>query len=140
MDPLCENVETERFYDPSIPELEADADRLTQVFLNLGRNALQAMEGSGGTLQVYTGMTLHNRLSNAEGRLVPTVEIAIVDTGPGIEPAVLSRLATPFFTTKAKGTGLGLAVARHWIACHGGNLRVASEVARDPGMRSTDVT
>jgi two-component system nitrogen regulation sensor histidine kinase GlnL len=128
MDPLCANVTTERFYDPSIPELEADADRLTQVFLNLGRNALQAMEEGGGTLEVHTGMTLHNRLSNADGQLVPTVEIAIVDSGPGIEPEVLRRLATPFYTTKAKGTGLGLAVARHWIACHGGNLRVTSEL------------
>ena len=50
------------------------------------------------------------------------MEILIDDDGPGIDPTVLERLATPFFTTKESGTGLGLAVARHWANRHGGRL------------------
>ena len=117
----------ERLYDPSIPNIQADRDRLTQVFLNLARNALQAMDETEGRLTVNTHMTLENRLTGEDGRAVPTLEINFTDTGSGIPPEILDRLATPFFTTKATGTGLGLAVARHWVTRHGGALRITSK-------------
>lgn len=121
-----EEIKVERRYDPSLPELQADASRLQQVFLNLARNAMQAMEEGGGTLTLSTGMTLEHRLVGPDGRAVPTIEVAVTDTGPGIAPDILRRLSTPFFTTKRKGTGLGLALARHWIRRHGGRLRIES--------------
>ncbi len=133
MDPLSERVEVERFYDPSIPEFLGDGDRLTQVLLNLCRNALQAMEEEGGTLTLTTRMSLDRRLETPEGRRVPAVIVAVSDTGAGIPADVLSRLATPFFTTRPKGTGLGLAVSRHWVTRHGGTLRIASQ----PGEGTT---
>ncbi|MBJ20148.1 MAG: hypothetical protein CL933_12115 [Deltaproteobacteria bacterium] len=120
------SIEIERLYDPSLPELEADQARLQQVFLNLARNAMQAMEESGGKLTLSTRMTLENRLVGPDGRAQPTIEIVIRDEGPGIPDAIRHRLATPFFTTKRKGTGLGLAVARHWIRRHGGRLNIES--------------
>jgi two-component system nitrogen regulation sensor histidine kinase GlnL len=126
MDPLAAGVKLERSFDPSIPELCADPDRLTQVFLNLGRNALQALEGDG-TLAVETRMALEQRLASPSGASVPTVTITVADDGPGIEPDVFEQLSTPFFTTRAGGTGLGLAVTRHWVARHGGALRLSSE-------------
>jgi two-component system nitrogen regulation sensor histidine kinase GlnL len=126
-DPLAKGVAIERAYDPSIPETLADADRLTQVLLNLVRNALQAMEGREGRLTVATRMTLEHRLRAPTGEQVPTLAIEVRDTGPGIPPEVLEQLATPFFTTRPGGTGLGLAVARHWVARHGGTLQVESE-------------
>jgi two-component system nitrogen regulation sensor histidine kinase GlnL len=121
-----ENIEIERLYDPSLPEILADADRLRQAFLNLARNAMQAMEEEGGTLSLSTRMLLEHRLMGADGRPQPTIEISFADTGPGIPSNILSRLSTPFFTTKQKGTGLGLSVARHWIRRHGGRLRIES--------------
>ena len=126
MDPLASGVKLERSFDPSIPELRADPDRLTQVFLNLGRNALQALDG-GGTLLVETRMALDQRLPSQRGASAPTVAIAVADDGPGIEPEVFDQLSTPFFTTRAGGTGLGLAMSRHWVARHGGALRLESE-------------
>jgi two-component system nitrogen regulation sensor histidine kinase GlnL len=132
-DPAFEQLEVERFYDPSIPEFLADADRLTQVFLNLCRNAAQAMEDGGGNLTITTRMSLDRRIATRDGRRVPAVIVAVSDTGPGIPGDVLERLDTPFFTTKNRGTGLGLAVSRHWVSQHGGTLRIASQ----PGQGTT---
>jgi len=122
-----EEIRIKRRYDPSLPEIRADPARLQQVFLNLARNALQAMEEGGGTLVLTTRMTLEHRLFGREGRPQPTIEITFSDSGPGIPPHLRDRLATPFFTTKRKGTGLGLSVSRHWIRCHGGRLRIESK-------------
>lgn len=121
-----ETIKIVRRYDPSLPEIEADESRLQQVFLNLVRNAMQAMEPKGGRLTVSTGMTLEHRLVGLDGRAQPTVRIRFQDEGPGIPEAILGRLSTPFFTTKPKGTGLGLSVARHWVRRHGGRLRIDS--------------
>jgi len=120
------NVEVERAFDPSIPNLTADADRLSQVFLNLIRNAMQAMEGEGGKIVITTRMAFDHHLSPPNGEPGPSLIVELADTGPGIEAAILDEVATPFFTTRPEGTGLGLAVARHWIACHEGTLRLES--------------
>jgi nitrogen-specific signal transduction histidine kinase len=84
-DRLASGIEFQRHFDPSIPEIEADAGRLRQVVLNLVRNALQAMEG-GGRLAVSTRMTLDHRLRGAAGDPVATVAIEVRDSGPGIPP------------------------------------------------------
>lgn len=132
-DPMSEGIAIEREFDPSIPELLGDSDRLVQVFLNLCRNALQALEADGGTLVLTTRMTLDHRLSLPDGHRVPTLLVELADTGRGIPADVLENLATPFFTTRPAGTGLGLAVARHWITRHEGSLRIESE----PGEGTT---
>ena len=123
-----EGIRIVRRYDPSLPEFEADEARLQQVFLNLVRNAMQAMEGKPGRVTISTGMTLEHRLVGRNGRAQPTVRIRVQDEGPGIPEEILGRLSTPFFTTKTKGTGLGLSVARHWVRRHGGRLRIESVV------------
>jgi two-component system nitrogen regulation sensor histidine kinase GlnL len=121
-----EQIEVERLYDPSLPDLLADPARLQQIFLNLARNAMQAMEEKGGKLTLATRMLLEHRLVGPDGRPRPTIEVRICDTGPGVAPEQMQRLTTPFFTTKRKGTGLGLSVARHWIRRHGGRMRISS--------------
>ncbi len=126
MDPLAAGVAIDRIYDPSIPEIPADADRLSQVFLNLLRNALQAVPKTSGRVEVETRMSLDHRLTGPERTSIPTVQIKISDNGPGISPADLERLATPFFTTREKGTGLGLAVSRHWVTRHHGTMQFES--------------
>ncbi|MFP6640513.1 MAG: ATP-binding protein [Myxococcota bacterium] len=133
-EPLAANIEFDRIYDPSIPEIPGDPDRLTQVFLNLARNAMQAMGENGGRLRLITAVSLQNRLASADGRAMPTVNIIFEDQGPGIEDEIMERLATPFFTTKPDGTGLGLAVSRYWISRHGGRLQIDGHGA-DSGAR-----
>jgi two-component system nitrogen regulation sensor histidine kinase GlnL len=126
-----------RSFDPSLPEFLADSDRLTQVFLNLARNAVQAMEKTGGQLTVTTRMTLDHRVTTPEGRLVPTLAVWFEDDGPGMPEDVLRQATTPFFTKRVGGTGLGLAVADYWITRHGGALHLESEVGKGTRVRVT---
>ncbi len=127
MDPLAAGVEIERSFDPSIPDMLADEDRLIQVFLNLSRNALQALDGRGGKLSIETRMSLEHRLASEGGRRLPTLLVSVADDGAGIAPEVIGEVKKPFFTTRRGGTGLGLAVSRHWVARHGGTLHIESE-------------
>ena len=123
MDPLGAGVKLTREFDPSIPEILGDFDRHGQVFLNLARNALQALEGDGRLL-IETRTTLDHRLGSASGPRLPGVVVTVEDDGPGIPPELRAKVTTPFFTTRRGGTGLGLAVAGHWVARHGGTLRI----------------
>lgn len=118
-------IEIQREFDPSIPEVLVDVDRMTQVFLNLARNAVQAMD-HGGTLTVVTRMRLDRRLTASDAVAYPTLRVELLDEGPGFAPEHVDQLATPFFTTRAEGTGLGLAVSRQWVARHGGLLRFSN--------------
>ena len=136
-DPLSRDCRIERAYDPSIPELWTDSNRLTQVFLNLVRNALQAMEGGGGRLTLTTRMTLDHRVFTESGQLVPTVAIWIRDTGPGMDEEELRQATIPFFTKRAGGTGLGLCVAEYWVSQHGGTLHIESTPGEGTAVRVT---
>jgi len=93
--------------------VEVDEELMTQVFLNLAINALDAMDG-GGTLRVVTAVRPDE--DPAE------VAIRFLDEGPGIEPDVLTRLFEPFFTTKSQGTGLGLPLASRIVSNHDGRI------------------
>ena len=136
LDPVAAGIAVERVYDPSLPEFLADPDRLTQVFLNLARNAMQAMPG-GGSLAVTSRMTLDHRVTTPEGRLVPTLAVWLEDTGPGMPEEVLRQATTPFFTTRSGGTGLGLAVADFWVTQHGGMIHLESKLGRGTRARVT---
>jgi PAS domain S-box-containing protein len=103
--------------DPSLPHVPADANQITQVIINLVRNATQAMDGAGT-------VTLSTRRVDP-GRMV---EVSVQDTGPGIPRDKLQAIFNPFFTNKADGTGLGLAVSRKIIVDHGGTLTCESEL------------
>ena len=84
-------------------------------------NAQQAMEG-GGRITIRT--------SPQEGALQPTVSVEIGDTGRGISEADLARIFEPFFSTRTKGTGLGLWVTQDIVRHHGGRIEVESEEGR----------
>ena len=137
-DPLSEAVTFARVYDPSLPPLLLDADRIHQVILNLARNALQSMEETGGgTLTVTSRMTLDHRIALEPGRPLPTLGIWIEDTGCGMDEAELREAHLPFFTTRQGGTGLGLAVAEYWISRHQGSLHIESEKGAGTRVRVT---
>ncbi|TVQ78243.1 MAG: hypothetical protein EA369_07185 [Bradymonadales bacterium] len=93
--------------------LEVDGQLMEQVFLNLIMNSIQAMPNGGD---------IHLRARKNEDNL----EIDLSDTGPGLSPDQLDKIGTPFFTTKSKGSGLGIAFCRSVIARHGGFLSHAN--------------
>jgi C4-dicarboxylate-specific signal transduction histidine kinase len=104
-----------------LPDVQADADQIGQVVLNLLVNAQQAMEGAGSAermLAVSTGV------ERPRPDREPRVWLRVADSGPGVPPALHARLFEPFFTTKAVGlgTGLGLSVSRGIVREHGGDL------------------
>jgi two-component system, NtrC family, nitrogen regulation sensor histidine kinase GlnL len=123
-----------REYDPSIPEFEFDPDRTTQVLLNLVRNAVEAMAGKG-TLTLRTRIESGYHLEHVGPDRSRMVRIDVEDTGPGIPDEDLPLLFTPFFTRRAEGTGLGLAVAQHWTVRQGGRIQVTSRVGMGTRMR-----
>lgn len=109
--------------DPSIPPILADQNLLTQLFLNLIKNAGEAVE-RGGEICVTTRIDSDYHLSSPGERAVPLVQIAIEDNGPGIPPEHRERIFTPFYTTKTGGTGLGLATCQKIVSDHHGLLSV----------------
>lgn len=117
------HIDVRREYDPSIPELELDPDRITQVFLNLCRNAVQAMEGRG-QLTLRTRVDTIYQLHGPGERPHQMVRIEVEDTGPGIPEEHLPHVFTPFFTRREGGTGLGLPIAQQWVVRHGGRIQL----------------
>jgi len=104
-----------------LPECSADREMITRVLENLVRNALEAMP-DGGSLRVRTAR------ATANGR--DAVSIAIEDTGHGMDARTRDRALDDFFTTKAHGSGLGLAFVRRVVDAHGGDVDLASTQGR----------
>ena len=121
-------------FDPSLPDVWADEAQLRQVFLNLIKNALEAMEHTG-TLTITTRMETDFHVRNPGRGRGKFLSVDVEDTGPGIPPEDCERVFTPFFTTKSKGTGLGLAVSQRLVTQHGGLIRVYSEPGRGARFR-----
>ena len=117
---MNDGVQVVRDLEPELPVVMADRDQLYGVFLNLAGNAQEAMS-EGGRLTVGA--------RHADGHL----EISFADTGAGMGEELLAKIFEPLFTTKAKGTGLGLAVCQEVVQAHGGSIRVQSA----PGRGST---
>jgi two-component system, NtrC family, nitrogen regulation sensor histidine kinase GlnL len=115
-----DGVTVEQLFDPSLPEISADAAALERIFLNLVRNAAEAI-GAGGTIRLRTRMETEFRLS-AEGRRRQFLRVEVSDSGRGMSATEMAQLFTPFFTTKPSGTGLGLVLSRRIVAAHGGKL------------------
>ncbi|MBD3161066.1 MAG: PAS domain-containing protein [Candidatus Eisenbacteria bacterium] len=108
-------VQLKRDSQTELPRIPMDFDAMHQVLLNIIRNALEAMP-DGGTLKVTT--------SSRRYRSRTAVEIAVSDTGSGIEEEMLDRIFDPFFTTKPSGTGLGLSISLQLVQEHGGRINV----------------
>jgi signal transduction histidine kinase len=110
-------IEVRRDLAPSPPPVRGDEAQLRAVVLNLLRNSREAMPG-GGVVEVGTRAV--------DGAL----EVRVGDTGGGIPPGDLTRIFEPFYSTKERGTGLGLAFAQQVVREHGGTIRCESEVGR----------
>lgn len=117
-------IAIERDYDPSIPKLKVDQDQLIQAFLNIVRNAAQAI-GVQGRITICTRIHRHQTIGSKRYKLV--VKIDVIDNGPGIDPGLLSNIFYPMVTGRAEGTGLGLSIAQALIRQHGGLIECHSE-------------
>jgi signal transduction histidine kinase len=96
---------------PDEPHLQADHDKIKRVFINLIKNAIDAMPNVGK-------LTVDGKAVNGN------YEISFADTGTGISDEILSKLFSPLFTTKAQGMGFGLAICKRIIEAHGGKITV----------------
>jgi len=122
-------IEIKRDYDPSIPELNGDVELLIQAFLNVARNAVQALKSqSDNTAPRITFRTNIQRQFTIGRSHFPLVCCAtITDNGPGIPPNIIKDIFYPMISGRAEGTGLGLAISQQLINQHNGLIECTSQ-------------
>ena len=116
---LDTSLKVERDYDPSLPNLLADREQLIQAFLNMFKNAGEAV-GSNGEICLRTRIKRKCTIRQHTYKLA--MQIEIIDDGPGIPSEIESEIFYPLITGRANGTGLGLSIAQSLIQLHGGMI------------------
>lgn len=126
------NVRISESYDPSLPAAFGNFDQLVQVFMNLVKNACEAVDDIGGEVVLSTAFRHGVRLSTPGGSAPVRLplEVSVQDNGPGVPPELQSYLFDPFVTTKTRGTGLGLALVAKLVGDHGGVIECESQPRR----------
>ena len=111
-------------YDPSLPEVDGDHDQLVQVFLNLIKNAVEAVPPEDGEIRISTQYThgLSMRVANSRERVELPILVEIQDNGPGVSEEMVPHLFEPFVSSKRSGSGLGLSLAAKIVGDHGGTI------------------
>ena len=112
------NVKFHTVFNSDVPLLVCEANQLKQVFINVIKNSIEAMQENGGTIKV---MLEYERANE-------TVIIKVIDQGRGIAEEDMIRLGEPFYTSKSSGNGLGLMVSQRIIATHKGTMNITSKL------------
>jgi len=122
-----------------LPTIEADHNRLCQVFTNLIANAFEALDGTGAvTITAALGsMEADPAFAGTPQEPTPILMVDVADNGPGVPPELNDRIFDPFFTTKTKGTGLGLGIVRKIVDAHDGRIDLSSSSERGTRFRVT---
>jgi signal transduction histidine kinase len=123
-DKAWENVRVVKEYDRNLPRTLCDVQQIKQVFLNILANAFEAMGGSGC-------ITIKTETTEVQDKAF--LAVSFQDTGGGIDPSSLDNIFNPFFTTKERGSGLGLPITKKIITHHGGDI----EIKNKPGEGAT---
>ncbi len=119
------DINIKQHYDPSLPPVAGDEDRLVQLFLNLVKNAAEAAshrDDNAGEIEIRTAYRRGIKVSAGRPAVAAPLEVSIRDNGPGIPDDVRGSLFRPFVSTKATGSGLGLALAAKIVGEHGGAI------------------
>ena len=122
----------------NLPMIEGDQHQLCQVFTNLIANAFEALEGKGSlSISASMGAIEPDPGFGVAPELEPTIVVDVVDNGPGVPPELSDRIYDPFFTTKVKGTGLGLGIVRKIVDAHDGRIDLTSSPETGTRFRVT---
>ncbi len=116
-------ITIKRDYDPSIPELKADKNQLIQAFLNIVRNAAQAIQNTG---EITLRTRIYRQMTIAGNRHKLAARIDIIDNGSGIKPELMNQIFYPMITGRSDGTGLGLPISQSIINQYNGIIECTS--------------
>jgi two-component system, NtrC family, nitrogen regulation sensor histidine kinase GlnL len=132
---FARHIRLSKRYDPSLPPVEGDPDQLIQLFLNLVKNAAEAIENeqNDGEITLVTAYRSPVRIKTPDGAgsIALPIEVSVRDNGRGVDPAMFGGLFEPFVTSKQNGSGLGLALVAKIVADHRGIVEC------EPGQRRT---
>ena len=113
---IVKNIEVTKEFEPNVSLVRCEGNQIKQVFINIFKNAIEAVANKG---------KIHIEVSQMDS---DSVRVRFIDNGPGIPTDLITRLGEPFYTTKEKGTGLGLMVSYKIIENHHGRINITSEM------------
>jgi signal transduction histidine kinase len=118
------DVRVEVSLPTDLAAIQGDPYQLRQLFTNLMTNAFEALNGKG-MVSLTAVQLAEEEVAGSEGHTGPSIQVDVIDNGPGMPPDVMEKIFSPFFTTKPQGSGLGLAIVRKIVDAHDGRIDVS---------------